>query len=120
MIGVAKPCLGGKMAERKKDNKHGVGTGIGTMDREKVVPPSKYKVIIWNDDYTYAGDVVMILREVFYKSESEARYLTDSVHNTGKGIAGVYSREVAEMKLIQAMDWARKLSHPLLVTMEEE
>ena len=108
------------MAQRKKDKKHGVGTGIGTMDREKVVPPSKYKVIIWNDDYTFAGDVVKILREVFYKSEAEARYLTDAVHNSGKGIAGIYSKEVAEMKVIQSMDFAKMLNHPLLITMEAE
>jgi ATP-dependent Clp protease adaptor protein ClpS len=47
-------------------------------------------------------------------------YLTETVHNTGKGIAGIYSKEVAEMKVIQSMDFAKMLSHPLLVTMEAE
>ena len=108
------------MAQRKKDKKHGVGAGVGTMDRQKVVPPSKYKVIIWNDDYTYAPDVVMILEDVFHKSHFEAVYLTETVHSTGKGIAGIYSKEVAEMKVIQSMDFAKMLNHPLLVTMEAE
>jgi len=108
------------MAQRKKDKKHGVGAGVGTMDRQKVVPPSKYKVIIWNDDYTHADDVVTILEDVFHKSYFEAIYLTETVHNTGKGIAGIYSKEVAEMKVIQSMDFAKMLNHPLLVTMEAE
>ena len=120
MIGVAKPCLGGNMAQRKKDKKHGVGAGVGTMERQKVVPPSKYKIVIHNDDYTPFEDVEYILIQVFYKSEQQARALAMSVHKAGKGIAGVYSKEVAEMKLIQAMDLAKQFEHPLLLTMEEE
>ena len=120
MTGVFKAYLGGKMAERKKDKKHGVGAGVGTMDRQKVVPPSKYKIVIHNDDYTPFQDVEFILMQVFYKSAQQARALATAVHTSGKGIAGVYSKEVAEMKLIQAMDLAKVFEHPLLLTMEEE
>jgi ATP-dependent Clp protease adaptor protein ClpS len=58
--------------------------------------------------------------QVFYKTAQQARALATAVHTSGKGIAGVYSKEVAEMKLIQAMDLAKVFEHPLLLTMEEE
>jgi len=108
------------MTKRQKDKKHGAGAGVGTMDREKVVPPSKYKVVFYNDDYTHMQFVVEVLTQVFHMDHQKANAITMQVHTEGKGIAGVYSKEIAEMKVLQSMDWAKQQDHPLLVTLEKE
>ena len=92
----------------------------GTMLKERVSIPRRYKVIVHNDDYTPMEFVVFILESVFRKSPAEATRVMLHVHKTGIGVAGTYSLEVAESKAAQCLDLARENSYPLLVTTEPE
>jgi len=82
--------------------------------------PSLYKVILNNDDYTPMDFVVQILESFFgMDSENATRIMLD-VHNNGKGICGIFSREIAETKVAQVNNYSRENQHPLLCTMEKE
>lgn len=79
-----------------------------------------YKVLLHNDDFTTMEFVVEILTNVFRKSRVEATRIMLLIHNTGKGVAGVYTKEIAEAKADQATDRARSAGYPLLATIEPE
>ena len=98
----------------------GSNTGLATKVRPKTKKPSMYKVIMLNDDYTPMEFVVMILQEVFRKSQDEATQVMLNVHKRGVGICGVYTYEIAETKVVQVMDIARKNQHPLQLQLEKE
>jgi ATP-dependent Clp protease adaptor protein ClpS len=104
---------------KKKMNKQ---SDIGVLDRQKnkVEPPKKYKVILINDDYTSMQFVVTILETLFHRSKAEATRIMLNIHNNGKGIAGVYSREIAETKVLQVKQAATRYELPLLAEMEPE
>ncbi|WP_394820835.1 ATP-dependent Clp protease adaptor ClpS [Pendulispora albinea] len=89
---------------------------------ERTLPRTvrRYKVVFHNDDYTTMEFVVDCLMTFFHKSETEATHVMLTVHRKGSAVAGVYSREVAETKVAQVMDHARKHGMPLLVTAEPE
>ena len=91
-----------------------------TETRKKVKTPKRYKVILLNDDYTSMEFVVFILENVFHKSHQEAFTLMMAIHQTGSGIAGVFSYEIAEMKTALVMEIARKNEYPLRCIMEED
>ncbi len=91
-----------------------------TESRDKVEKPPLYKVLLHNDNYTTMEFVVFVLRTIFNKSESDAVRIMLSVHHQGAGVAGVYPREIAEMKSAKATDLARQNEFPLLCTIEEE
>ena len=95
---------------------------IGVMDRQKneVEPPKKYKVVFHNDDYTSFQFVELILIQLFHKSATEARSIAKSIHHSGKGIAGVYSKEIAATKAHQVNITARSSGVPLLAEIEPE
>ena len=88
--------------------------------RPKSVTPRLYKVIFHNDDYTTQEFVVMALIQYFQKSEAEATYIMLRVHRTGTGVAGVYTRDIAESKVAKVTELARDHGMPLLVTAEPE
>ncbi|ABM62168.1 ATP-dependent Clp protease adapter ClpS [Halorhodospira halophila] len=81
--------------------------------------PPMYKVVLLNDDYTPMDFVVEVLQRFFNKDRSQATQIMLHVHTRGKGVCGVYSRDVAETKVSQVNDYAREHEHPLLCTMEE-
>ena len=83
-----------------------------TKDRTDVAIPKSYNVVMFNDDFTPMDFVIAILLKVFKKSETEALSLTMEVHNKGQGIAGTYSRDIAETKVTEAMDYAKAHEHP--------
>ena len=78
--------------------------------------PRKYKVLIHNDDFTTMDFVVMILKVVFFKSETEAEALMLAVHRSDKAVVGVYSYDVAMSKVSKATDMARHAGYPLRLT----
>ena len=82
--------------------------------------PRKYKVFLLNDDFTPMDFVVHILEAFFGMDRSRATRIMLAVHNEGRGLCGVYTREVAETKVAQVNEYARKHQHPLMCTMEAE
>ncbi|HIP83364.1 MAG TPA: ATP-dependent Clp protease adapter ClpS [Desulfocapsa sulfexigens] len=90
-----------------------------TKDRSEIREPSLYKVLLHNDDYTSMEFVVAILERVFRKSTSEASKIMLNVHREGVGIAGVYTREICETKVVIVHDLARQSEFPLRCTIEK-
>ena len=82
--------------------------------------PRRYKVTIYNDDFTTMEFVVMILTQVFFKSETEAEALMLQVHHSDKAVVGIYSYDVAVSKVRKATDMAREAGFPLRLTVEPE
>ncbi len=80
----------------------------------------RYCVVFYNDDYTTKWFVVHVLEQFFRMSETSAAAFMLAVHEKGRGIAGVYTRDIAETKAKQVMDYAKELGMPLLVTAEPE
>jgi ATP-dependent Clp protease adaptor protein ClpS len=95
-------------------------TGVVTRTAPKTKKPSLYKVLLLNDDYTPMEFVVLVLERFFNKGREEATRIMLHVHQKGVGVCGVYTFEVAETKVTQVMDFARKHQHPLQCTMEKE
>lgn len=103
-----------------KSGNDGVGTGIATRTRTRTKKPSMYRVLILNDDYTPMEFVVYVLERYFNKSREQATEIMLHVHNHGVGVCGVFTFEVAETKVAQVLDLARRNEHPLQCTMEKE
>lgn len=101
------------------DNDEGTDTGVITRTRTKVKKPSLYRVLLLNDDYTPMEFVIHVLERFFQKSEEQATQVMLHVHNSGVGECGVFTYEVAETKVTQVMDFARKHQHPLQCVMEK-
>ncbi|MBU3613621.1 ATP-dependent Clp protease adapter ClpS [Polynucleobacter sp. Latsch14-2] len=86
---------------------------------EKLKAPSMYKVLLMNDDYTPMEFVVMIIQEYFNKDHETATRIMLQVHLVGKGVCGVFTRDVAATKVHQVIELSREAGHPLQCTMEE-
>jgi len=84
-----------------------------------VKEPDKYKVLLINDDFTPMDFVIYILVTIFHHSTEAAEEIMAQVHEKGKGIAGVYTYEIAEQKAVESTTQARKNGHPLNVEIEE-
>jgi len=80
---------------------------------QKVKPPQMYQVVMLNDDYTPMEFVVVVIQEFFNKDRETATQIMLKIHLDGKGVCGVYSRDVAASKVEQVSDAARKAGHPL-------
>jgi len=89
-------------------------------ERRRVRRPRKWKVLLHNDDFTTMEFVVHILVSHFHKGPAEATHIMLQVHRKGVGVAGVYSKEVAETKVAEVTDEARAHGMPLKVTAEPE
>jgi ATP-dependent Clp protease adaptor protein ClpS len=96
--------------------------GISTVvkARPKTKKPSMYRVLLLNDDYTPMEFVVHVLERFFNKSREAATEIMLHVHHRGVGVCGVYTYEIAETKVSQVIDFARRHQHPLQCTMEKE
>jgi ATP-dependent Clp protease adaptor protein ClpS len=86
----------------------------------KVARARKWAVVFYNDDYTTKWFVVHVLQQYFHVTEASATALMMAIHSKGKGIAGTYSRDIAETKADQVMRCAREFAMPLLVTAEPD
>jgi ATP-dependent Clp protease adaptor protein ClpS len=91
-----------------------------TVDEVEILKPSKYKVIVLNDDKTPVDFVIVMLMTVFHHSQSSAESITMKIHNEGAGVAGVYSYEIAEQKVIDGTALAREHGFPLVIKAEKE
>ena len=94
--------------------------GLVTKTRSRSQRPPLYKVLILNDDYTPMEFVVHVLERFFGMTHAQAFELMLTVHKKGLAVVGVFSFEVAETKVGQVMDFARRHQHPLQCTMEKE
>ena len=91
---------------------------IGKSEKQAIKPPGQFNVVLHNDDFTPFELVTVILVRVFNKGMEEALAITQNVHVQGKGIAGQYTRDIAETKREVAMAWARENECPLQLTVE--
>ena len=103
-----------------KNENGGSGTGVVAKTRPKTKKPSLYKVLLLNDDYTPMEFVVHILESIFNKTREEAVEIMLHVHRSGVGVCGIFTYEVAETKVSQVIEFARRHQHPLQCTMEKE
>ena len=96
------------------------GEETDVLERPKSQTPRLYKVIFHNDDFTTQEFVVHVLKTVFHKTDTEATFIMLTVHRKGSGVAGVYTRDIAETKVEKVTTLARDYGMPLLVTSEPE
>jgi ATP-dependent Clp protease adaptor protein ClpS len=108
--------------DQQKGGDLGPGTGTAVIARPKAQTrrPSMYRVLLLNDDYTPMEFVVTVLRKYFNKGPEEATRIMLHVHQHGVGECGIFTYEVAETKVTQVMDYARKHQHPLQCIMEKK
>ena len=101
----------------KSDNDPDIGTTT-TTEKPKLKQPPLYKVVLINDDYTPMDFVVDVLRSFFNMNVEKATQVMLKVHTEGKGVCGVYSKDVAETKAAQVNDYSRECEQPLLCSVE--
>jgi ATP-dependent Clp protease adaptor protein ClpS len=87
--------------------------------KPKLRRPPLFKVLLLNDDYTPMEFVVQVLENIFGMNREKATQVMLHVHTRGRGVCGVYTKDIAETKVSQVNDYARSHQHPLLCTMEE-
>ncbi|GAA3851954.1 ATP-dependent Clp protease adapter ClpS [[Pseudomonas] carboxydohydrogena] len=98
----------------------GPGTSVITKTKPRTKRPSLYRVLILNDDYTPMEFVVHVLERFFQKDVEAATKIMLHVHHHGIGECGIFTYEIAETKVTQVMDFARKHQHPLQCVMEKK
>ena len=92
---------------------------LSQKSKVKVKKPKQYKVIMHNDDYTTMEFVIEVLVRIFNKKLEEAQKIMIDVHKAGKGIAGIYSYDIAMTKANTAMEWAKEEGFPFKLSVEE-
>jgi ATP-dependent Clp protease adaptor protein ClpS len=105
---------------KQKNDQGGPGTAVITKTRPQTKRPHLYRVLLLNDDYTPMEFVVHVLERFFNKDHDAAQRIMMHVHQQGIGECGVFTYEVAETKVTQVMDFARKHQHPLQCIMEKK
>ncbi len=88
-------------------------------DKPKVKPPSMYEVLLLNDDFTPMDFVVDVLMRFFNKNAEQAEMITMQVHHQGKGVCGIYPKDIAESKALQVESYSRQHHHPLQCVAEK-
>jgi len=94
-------------------------TVVGERTAEKIKLPAMYSVVLLNDDFTPMDFVVQVLKKFFRKTDPEANEIMLRVHHEGRGVAGTYTYEVAEMKVDQVNVYSKRHRHPLKTVLEE-
>lgn len=105
--------------EGPRDDQQGAASILSSPDI-RVKSPSKYKVLLHNDDYTPMEFVVEVLERIFRKDSSMATKIMMDVHHKGIGVCGVYPYDIAETKVVLVLENARNHKYPLQCTLEEE
>lgn len=114
--GAAAPYNSRMANQHEHDHDHGVA--VETSKPELARPPL-YSVMVLNDDYTPMDFVVEVLMRFFSMNLEKATQVMLHVHTRGRGVCGVFTREIAESKVAQVNEYARLNQHPLLCTMEK-
>jgi ATP-dependent Clp protease adaptor protein ClpS len=114
------PLRAAKDQQKNNDPVPGNGTAVITRTKPQTRRPNMYRVLLLNDDYTPMEFVVVVLRKYFNKGPEEATRIMLHVHQHGVGECGIFTYEVAETKVTQVMDYARKHQHPLQCIMEKK
>ncbi|AQZ95800.1 ATP-dependent Clp protease adapter ClpS [Halopseudomonas phragmitis] len=104
---------------QEPDHEPDHGVAVETSKPE-LKPPSRYKVVMLNDDYTPMDFVVEVLESFFSLNREAATQVMLKVHTEGRAVCGVYSRDIAETKAAQVNDYARECQHPLMCQIERE
>lgn len=100
---------------------HDEDSGLAVeTSKPELKPPSRYKVVMMNDDYTPMDFVVEVLESIFFLNREAATQIMLKVHTEGKAVCGVFTRDIAETKAAQANDYARECQHPLMCQIERE
>jgi ATP-dependent Clp protease adaptor protein ClpS len=105
---------------KRRGSQNGSGTSVITKTRTQTKRPNFYRVLLLNDDYTPMEFVVYVLERFFNKSPEAATRIMLHVHQNGVGVCGVFTFEVAETKVAQVIETARRHQHPLQCTMEKD
>ncbi len=105
------------VSEEPEDDQQG-GAAVQESKPELKKPPM-YLVVLLNDDYTPMEFVVEVLEDFFYMNRQQATQVMLTVHTQGKGVCGVFTRDIAETKAEQVNQYARESGHPLLAEIEE-
>ncbi len=114
------PGPGGPPRGGQTGDEDGTNFGLSTQTRVRTKKPSLYRVLLLNDDYTPMEFVVYILEQFFNRSREQATRIMLHVHQKGVGLCGVYTYEVAETKVAQVLDLAKRHEHPLQCVMEKD
>jgi ATP-dependent Clp protease adaptor protein ClpS len=108
------------MSENEEHSDPAGAEGLALQEaRPKVKKPPLYKVVLLNDDYTPMEFVVQVLKRFFGLSHDKATSVMLHVHTRGRGVAGIYTYEIAETKVVLVNDYAREHEHPLQSMLEE-
>ncbi len=113
------PRLAGEPRQPSGDDDGRQGTAIITRTKPRTKRPNLYRVLLLNDDYTPMEFVIHVLERFFNKSRDDATRIMLHVHHNGVGECGVFTYEIAETKVTQVMDFARRHQHPLQCIMEK-
>ena len=101
-----------------QSNASGPETPEAEVARPKLQEPGSYAVLLHNDDYTTMEFVILVLQKFFKKNHDEAHAITLKVHLEGRGVAGIFSAEIAETKAAQVNDFAKSEGFPLKASTE--
>jgi ATP-dependent Clp protease adaptor protein ClpS len=104
-----------RVSPRKDD---GQGSVVAERKAQRTAPPRMYQVVMLNDDYTPMEFVVMVLQEYFKRDLESATQIMLKIHHEGRGVCGVYSKDVAATKVELVMAAAKRAGHPLQCIME--
>jgi ATP-dependent Clp protease adaptor protein ClpS len=105
---------------KRRTDRGGPGTAVITKTKPQTKRPNLYRVLLLNDDYTPMEFVVHVLERFFNKDREAATRIMLHVHHHGIGECGIFTYEIAETKVTQVMDFARKHQHPLQCVMEKK
>src|SRR5215813_8351128 len=119
-IGGSRPRLAGDDKRRTDKGNGAPGTAVITKTKPQTKRPNLYRVLLLNDDYTPMEFVVLVLERFFNKDREAATRIMLHVHHHGIGECGIFTYEIAETKVTQVMDFARKHQHPLQCVMEKK
>ncbi len=95
-------------------------TKVNKKSKQKIKLPSRWKVVMINDNVTPMDFVTIVLNKIFNHSDESAVNIMTTIHNSGSGIAGVYNFEIAEVKVAETTSLARSNNFPLQVKLEED